>query len=102
MGVLKKARRPGRPASVKEDMLKMKIVGLVKEQLNGFCKCRISLTIQALLINEATDIPDISKQANIDLLDRWEGAWSFLGSMSYVRISKDGTTKPSSFPPSGQ
>ncbi|ROV90790.1 hypothetical protein VMCG_09383 [Cytospora schulzeri] len=84
MDVLKKARRPGRPASVKEDMLKMKIVGLVKEQQNGFY------------------IPDISKQANIDLLDRWEGAWSFLGSMSYVRISKDGTIKPSSFPPSGQ
>ncbi|ROW00284.1 hypothetical protein VSDG_03492 [Cytospora chrysosperma] len=84
MEILKKARRPGRPASVKEDMLKMKIAGLVKEQLNGFY------------------VPDISKQANIDLLDRWEGAWSFLGSMSYVRVSKDGTIKPSSFPPSGQ
>lgn len=99
---MKKARRPGRPASVKEDMLKMKIAGLVKEQLNGFCKCDISLERQVLPTNGTTDVPDISKQANIDLLDRWEGAWSFLGSMSYVRVSKDGTIKPSSFPPSGQ
>lgn len=102
MEILKKARRPGRPASVKEDMLKLKIVGLVKEQLNGFCKCDMLLNRQTLSANETTDIPDISKQANIDLLDRWEGAWSFLGSMSYVRISKDGIIKPSSFPPSGQ
>ncbi|KUI58266.1 Translation machinery-associated protein 16 [Cytospora mali] len=84
MDALRKTRRAGRPASAKEDLLKMKIDGLVKEQQNGFY------------------LPDITKQANIDLLDRWEGAWSFLGSMSYVRISKDGTVKPTSFPPSSQ
>lgn len=57
---------------------------------------------RALSTNETTVIPDLTKQLNIDLLDRWEGAWSFLGSMSYVRISKTGTVKPSSFPPSSQ
>ncbi|KAK7745922.1 translation machinery-associated protein 16 [Cytospora paraplurivora] len=84
MEAMKKTRRAGRPASASHDMLKLKIDGLVKEQQNGFY------------------IPDLTKQDNIDLLDRWEGAWSFLASMSYVRISKDGTVKPSSFPPSSQ
>ena len=35
---MKKARRKGRPASAKEDLLKMKIDGLEKEWQNGFCK----------------------------------------------------------------
>ncbi|ROW15761.1 hypothetical protein VPNG_02063 [Cytospora leucostoma] len=84
MEAMKKTRRAGRPASASHDMLKLKIDGLVKEQQNGFY------------------IPDLTKQDNIDLLDRWEGAWSFFASMSYVRIAKDGTVKPSSFPPSSQ
>ncbi|KAJ0115965.1 hypothetical protein J7T55_004135 [Diaporthe amygdali] len=78
---LKKSRRPGRPASVKEDLLSLKVETLRKEQQNGFY---------------------LSKQNNIDLLNRWEGAWSFLATMSYIRISEAGTVKPSSFPPSSQ
>lgn len=35
---LKKARRPGRGASAKEDLLKVKISTLEKEYQNGFCK----------------------------------------------------------------
>ena len=35
---VKKARRPGRPASTREDLLKMKIAALTKEQTDGFCK----------------------------------------------------------------
>lgn len=34
----KKARRPGRPPSSKEDLLKMKIDALQKEYRDGFCK----------------------------------------------------------------
>lgn len=33
---LKKARRPGRPASAREDLLKVKITTLEKEHQNGF------------------------------------------------------------------
>lgn len=36
--MLKKARRPGRPPSAKEDMLKLKISALRKEEQNGFCE----------------------------------------------------------------
>ncbi|KAK2610413.1 hypothetical protein N8I77_003844 [Diaporthe amygdali] len=81
---LKKSRRPGRPASVREDLLSLKVDTLRREQQNGFF------------------LPDLSKQNNIDLLNRWEGAWSFLATMSYIRISEAGTVKPSSFPPSSQ
>lgn len=42
----KKARRPGRPASAREDLLKITISTLEKEQQNGFCKWRSS--VQAL------------------------------------------------------
>lgn len=35
---VKKTRRPGRPASVKEDMLKMKIAALEEEYRIGFCQ----------------------------------------------------------------
>jgi translation machinery-associated protein 16 len=34
----KKARRPGRPASTKEDLLMMKVTALKKEQEDGFCE----------------------------------------------------------------
>lgn len=35
---IKKARRPGRPASTREDLLRMKIATLEKEHRDGFCK----------------------------------------------------------------
>lgn len=37
---IKKARRPGRGSSPREDVLKMKIQALQKEQQNGFCEFR--------------------------------------------------------------
>lgn len=36
----KKARRPGRPASAKEDLLKVAIKGLETEYEKGFCRFR--------------------------------------------------------------
>lgn len=47
-------------------------------------------------------LPDLSTQDNLSLLDRWEGSWAFLPSLSWVRVSKTGNVKPSTFPPSGQ
>ena len=35
---VKKARRPGRPATAREDLLRMKIETLEKEHRDGFCK----------------------------------------------------------------
>ncbi|TDZ21713.1 Translation machinery-associated protein 16-like protein [Colletotrichum orbiculare MAFF 240422] len=46
-------------------------------------------------------LPDLMDGSNVTLLDRWEGSWSFLTSVAWVRISSDGTIKKSSFPPKG-
>ncbi|KAI1475937.1 hypothetical protein K445DRAFT_66655 [Daldinia sp. EC12] len=81
---IKKARRPGRPASTKEDLLKVKIDNLQKEYQNGFL------------------IPVLDTEENVSLLTRWEGSWSYLTTLKWVRISSAGGVQPSSFPPRGE
>ncbi|KAH8819547.1 translation machinery-associated protein 16 [Xylogone sp. PMI_703] len=81
---LKKARRAGRPASTREDLLKMKITALKKEYENGFY------------------VPDITDADNVTFLDRWEGTWSYLSTLKWVRITKQGVVQPCKFPPKGQ
>jgi hypothetical protein len=44
-------------------------------------------------------LPDLTKEDNVALLDRWEKSWSFLSNMSWIRVSPSGSVKPSSFPP---
>ncbi|KAF3806055.1 hypothetical protein GCG54_00004381 [Colletotrichum gloeosporioides] len=81
---VKKTRRPGRPASAKEDLLKLKISTLEDEYKgNGFY------------------LPDLMNDSNILMLDRWEGSWAYLASVAWVRINADGNIKKSSFPPKG-
>ncbi|KAF9873498.1 hypothetical protein CkaCkLH20_08957 [Colletotrichum karsti] len=81
---VKKTRRPGRPASAREDLLKLKISTLEEEyKTNGFF------------------LPDLTDASNVNLLDRWEGSWSFLTSVAWVRITSDGNVRKSSFPPKG-
>ncbi|SPQ24682.1 fa728800-0c9d-4870-a9be-b0c5fbda32c2 [Thermothielavioides terrestris] len=78
---VKKARRPGRPPSMKEDLLRMKISALEKEHRDGFY------------------LPDLRSEANVQLLSRFEGSWSYLANLAWVKISAAGSIKPSSFPP---
>lgn len=78
-----KARRPGRPASAREDMLKLKISTLQKEYEHGFL------------------LPDLTSVENASLLDRWEGSWAYLTTLAWVRVSKSGGVRTSSFPPKG-
>ncbi|KAK4653624.1 translation machinery-associated protein 16 [Podospora pseudocomata] len=81
---IKKTRRAGRPPSTREDLLKMAIEALETEHKNGFY------------------LPDLSSEKNLEMLERWDGSnWAFLTNVTWVKISADGTTKPSSFPPQG-
>ncbi|EMR69777.1 putative translation machinery-associated protein 16 protein [Eutypa lata UCREL1] len=80
---IKKTRRKGRPASTREDLLKMKIETIQKEWQNGFL------------------VPVLDTEENADRLNRWEGDWSYLTIMKWARISSKGTVKASSFPPRG-
>jgi translation machinery-associated protein 16 len=81
---LKKKRRVGRSTSTREDILRIKISVDEKEYENGFY------------------LPDIIDADNVILLDRWEGAWPYLSTLKWVRISSAGNIQPSSFPPKGQ
>ncbi|KAI0007855.1 translation machinery-associated protein 16 [Xylariaceae sp. FL0662B] len=81
---IKKTRRPGRPASAKEDLLKVKIGSLQKEYQNGFL------------------VPVLDTEENVMLLSRWEGSWSYLTTLKWSRISSAGKLQPSSFPPRGE
>ncbi|KAM0269642.1 hypothetical protein ACHAQH_009685 [Verticillium albo-atrum] len=79
---VKKTRRAGRPASARQDLLEAKIKKLLEEEKNGFF------------------MPDLTSDDNVHLLDRWEGSWAYLTSVSWVRVAADKTVKPASFPPS--
>ncbi|KAL2752153.1 hypothetical protein ACRALDRAFT_1078209 [Sodiomyces alcalophilus JCM 7366] len=78
---MKKSRRPGRAPSAKQDLLELKIKLLVEEQKNGFF------------------VPDLTSEDNVQMLDNWEGSWSYLTTVSWVRVASDNTVKPASFPP---
>ncbi|KAH7322870.1 translation machinery-associated protein 16 [Stachybotrys elegans] len=80
---LKKARRPGRPASAREDLLKIKMDALETEYKQGFT------------------LPDITTTEGATQLERWEGSWPYLTTLSWVKISSDGQCRSSEFPSKG-
>ncbi|PNP83000.1 hypothetical protein FNYG_03322 [Fusarium nygamai] len=79
----KKARRPGRPASVKEDLLKAKINILEEEYKSGFV------------------MPDLLDNVNVNALHLWEGSWSYLTQLKWVKVNSEGQVRPTSFPSGG-
>ncbi|KJR87423.1 translation machinery-associated protein 16 [Sporothrix schenckii 1099-18] len=81
MDALKRTRRPGRPASTREDALKVKMTALEKEFQNGFLA------------------PDLTSKDNVSALERWDGSWLQLNSLSWVRINEAGAVRPATFPP---
>lgn len=46
-------------------------------------------------------IPDLSDKDTRRLMEDWKGSWEGLGQMKFMRVTKDGEKKASSFPPSG-
>lgn len=80
---LKAERRPGRPASTREDLLKQKQDAETGEYKSGFW------------------VPDLEDALNLQVLKEWDGRWASLHKVKFVRIAIDGTKKESSFPPKG-
>ncbi len=95
------ARRTGRPPSTKEDLLTAKITALEKEFQLGFRMSPSTRRDISAVANVRAVIPDLTVPETVSLLDRWEGAWSYLTTLQWVRISQDGRVKPSNFPPNG-
>ncbi|QSZ31483.1 hypothetical protein DSL72_001048 [Monilinia vaccinii-corymbosi] len=84
LSALKKERRPGRPASTREDLLKIKIAADEKEYENGFY------------------LPDLTNSDNVMALALWENStWSYLSTLKWVRLSSSGHIQESKFPPKG-
>ncbi|KAL8663831.1 MAG: hypothetical protein Q9202_003516 [Teloschistes flavicans] len=83
LAAIQSERRPGRPTSSREDMLKQAIDAEDKEYASGFW------------------IPDTSDAATVDRLAAWNGEWASLNTLKFVRIAKDGRKHSSSFPPNG-
>ncbi|PHH66308.1 hypothetical protein CDD81_7901 [Ophiocordyceps australis] len=81
--LLRKNRRPGRPPTAREDLLKMKIAALEAEYKNGFV------------------LPDMLQQEGAEKLRGWEGSWSKLTALSWIRISSKGLVRPAKFPSKG-
>ncbi|KAL2045649.1 hypothetical protein N7G274_002077 [Stereocaulon virgatum] len=80
---LKSQRRPGRPTSTREDLLKQSIAVEDREYDAGFW------------------IPDMQDEDNLAILKAWNGEWTALNTFKYIRLSRDGSLQQSNFPPKG-
>ncbi len=80
---VKSQRRPGRPSSTREDLLQQFMTTEDREYNAGFW------------------IPDMEDEENLRKLREWNGEWTAMNTLGFVRLSRDGTIKQSSFPPKG-
>ncbi|OAA82073.1 hypothetical protein LEL_01618 [Akanthomyces lecanii RCEF 1005] len=80
---VKKARRPGRPASTREDQLKRRIDTLEEEYEKGFL------------------IPDVFDEDNGKKLMGYEGSWAYIATIAWSKVSKAGKISNGDFPSKG-
>ncbi|KAF2260970.1 hypothetical protein CC78DRAFT_380473 [Lojkania enalia] len=83
LAALSAERRPGRPPSTRLTSLKQNQVQEQGEYTSGFW------------------LPDLEDKSNLQKLNDWNGQWSSLSTIKFVRIAKDGTKRESMFPPKG-
>ena len=76
-------RRPGRPTSTREDRLRQRIEAEESEYNTGFW------------------VPDMRDAESKTSLRQWSGDWSSLSSLRFIRMTKKGEIRISSFPPKG-
>ncbi|KKA28981.1 hypothetical protein TD95_000901 [Thielaviopsis punctulata] len=80
---IKKARRSGRPPSTKEYQLKTKKEAMETEYKNGFL------------------VPDLTLGDNLIMLATWDGNWSHLSHVKWIKLPLEGEPKATTFPPKG-
>lgn len=97
---MKKTRRAGRPASTKEDLLKMKISALEEEYTKGFRKFLFTMVpaLGVYLTYNVPVIPDITTAENVKLLDAWEGSWAYLTSIPWIKVTTTGNIRKAELP----
>lgn len=72
---MRSERRPGRPPSTKEDLLKQRIDREIEEFKTGFY------------------IPDLQNSENIERLRRWDGTVGSLAQVKFTRIPKEDASR---------
>ncbi|OJJ00052.1 hypothetical protein ASPVEDRAFT_149025 [Aspergillus versicolor CBS 583.65] len=76
-------RRKGRPPSKREEALVQRTEVEDKEFKTGFW------------------MPDLTQEGVVLALSKWNGNWSGLSTMKFIRLTKDGEKQASTFPPKG-
>ncbi|KAL8862497.1 MAG: hypothetical protein Q9178_000995 [Gyalolechia marmorata] len=84
LSTMESERRPGRPTSTRENLLKQRIQAEANEYNSGYW------------------MPDMEDVHTLERLREWNEQWTSLGTLKYVRIARDGTNHTSIFPPKGQ
>jgi translation machinery-associated protein 16 len=79
----------------------MKIALDEKEWEDGFCLSD-QLLKEAIADHIFAVLPDLTDADNVVFLDRWEGTWSYLPTLKWVRVTKAGEVQTTSFPPKGK
>jgi translation machinery-associated protein 16 len=78
------ARKPyGKPPSAREVNMRQQMENELREFECGYW------------------IPDLGDQQTLNFLRDWNGSWVGLNVLKYVRVTKTGEVRPSSFPPKG-
>ncbi|KAE8153982.1 translation machinery-associated protein 16 [Aspergillus avenaceus] len=80
---LQSERRKGRPPSKREEVLLQRTDAENKEFKTGFW------------------LPDLSQEGVLKALLSWNGDWSGLSSMKFIRLTREGGKQSSAFPPKG-
>ena len=76
-------RRPGRPPGLREVLLKEQREADEREFEAGYW------------------VPDVTDAKTLEHIKKWNGRWVMLNTMRFIRVTRDGEKKESSFPPKG-
>lgn len=81
----------------------MKISALETEYQKGFGESSVATQLQANLglIRFALALPDVMTDENVKLLADWEGSWSKLTTLTWIKVSRTGQIRKSDFPSKG-
>ena len=80
---LKAERRPGRPMSTRQSLLEERIKMEEREFESGFW------------------LPNLQDEETLVKLEAWKGDWVGLGNLRFIRVSREGGSRESHFPPGG-
>ncbi|KAF2121816.1 translation machinery-associated protein 16 [Lophiotrema nucula] len=83
LAAIQAERRPGRPPSTRETLLKQAQAQEQGEYISGYW------------------VPHLEDAETLKQLKDWSGQWSGLNQLKFIRVTKEGVRKESAFPPKG-